>query len=274
MASSTPSAHPVHSLREQVTALEAAITLCLADPKARPVHRLRTTTRRIEGQLALLELLPGVPDYGKSADKARKLLKRLRRAAGEVRDIDVQMDLIESIVPDGSPQPLKKDGARLQDSLNDDRKDLADKLVELLGRKQTKLTRALEEILDALKPVEDLSIPATKLASLTQQWFAHNTPPEPKGGENPDHLHTIRKVAKLARYMAENAPKRAKRPRHLASSFEHLQQSGGEWHDWLVLAAIARKRLGGSSPLTLVLDGRSQSSLGSYREQLREVVIR
>jgi len=273
MASSTPSAHPVRSLREQVTALEAAITLCVAEPNARPVHRLRTMTRRIEGQLALLALLSGVPDYGKPADKARKLLKRLRRSAGEVRDIDVQIDLIESIVPDGSPQPLKKEKTKLQGSLNEDRKGAAGKLVKLLGRKQSELTLALEEILDTLEPVNDLSIPATKLASLTQQWFAHNTPPEPKGGADADHLHEIRKVAKLARYMAENAPKSAKRSRHLARSFEDLQQSGGEWHDWLVLGAIARERLGGSSALTLVLDERSQAALGSYREQLRDVVI-
>ncbi len=86
----------------------------MAEPNARPVHQLRTMTRRIEGQLALLALLSGVPDYGKPADKARRLLKRLRRSAGEVRDIDVQIDLIESIVPDGSPQPLKKEKTKLQ----------------------------------------------------------------------------------------------------------------------------------------------------------------
>jgi CHAD domain-containing protein len=231
-------------------------------------------TRRIEGQLALLGLLPGVPDYGKPADKARKLLKRLRRAAGEVRDIDVQIDLIESVAPAGSSRPLKEDGAKLRESLEEDRKDTARKLGKVLSRRQSALTLALEETLYALKPVEELALSATKLASLAQQWFAHNAPSQPKGGEDADHLHSIRKVAKLARYMAENAPKSAKRPRHLAGSFERLQQSGGEWHDWLVLATIARERLGGSSALTLALDERSQAALGSYRDHLREMVIR
>ncbi len=41
----------------------------------------------------------------------------------------------------------------------------AGELVKLLGREQSELTLALEEILDTLEPVNDLSIPATKLAS-------------------------------------------------------------------------------------------------------------
>jgi len=272
MTTTTTSAHPVRTLREQATALEAAITLCVASPKTRPVHRLRTMTRRIEGQLALLALLPGVPDHGKPARRALRRLKRFRRAAGKARDIDVQMDLIEAVTPGDSPRSLREDSDKLKESLEADRKELAEELVRQLRRGQTELTLALEEILDRLESVESLSLPATELASLTQQWFVDNTPPAPEGGaEDPEHLHAIRKVAKLARYIAENAPKAAKRPRQLAESFERLQQSGGDWHDWLVLAELARERLGGSSEFTKTLHERSLAALGNYNRNLREI---
>lgn len=272
MTTTTTSAHPVRTLREQVTALEAAITLCVASPKTRPVHRLRTMTRRIEGQLALLALLHGVTDHGKPARRALRRLKRFRRAAGVVRDIDVQLDLIEAVTPEDSPRPLREDSNKLRASLEMDREELAEELVRQLRRGQTELTLALEEILGRLEPVENLSLSATELASLTQQWFVDNTPPEPEGGaQDPDHLHAIRKVAKLARYIAENAPKAAKRPRQLAESFERLQQSGGDWHDWLVLAELARERLGGSSEFTKTIHERSLAALGNYNRNLREI---
>jgi CHAD domain-containing protein len=272
MAASTTSAHPIQSLREQVTALEAAITLCLADPQTKPVHRLRTTTRRIEGQLELLESLPKIPKHGRPARKARRVLKKLRRAAGKVRDIDVQLDLIGEVVPKTKRGELKDDAAKLRLALQKDRKEFAGQLVEELRRRQSKVTLALESLLSCLEPVEQLSISPTELIQLTEQWFRENRPPDRDGTpDDPDHLHMIRKVAKLARYMAENAPKGAKRARMLAESFEHLQQSGGEWHDWTVLAEISRGRKGNSSALTKALEDRGVTSLRAYQRHLDEM---
>ena len=89
-------AHPVRTLRELVTSLGAAITLVLADPKPRSIHDLRTGTRRIEAQLELLALLPDLPRHAKPAKKAGKLLRKVRRAAGSVRDLDVQRNIVAS----------------------------------------------------------------------------------------------------------------------------------------------------------------------------------
>src|ERR1017187_7315792 len=88
------SAHPIQVLRDATTSLDAAILLCLADPEKSAVHRLRTTTRRIEAQLALLSMLPGLPPHEDEQRKVLRLIKKLRRSAGKVRDIDVQRDLI------------------------------------------------------------------------------------------------------------------------------------------------------------------------------------
>jgi CHAD domain-containing protein len=274
MASSQTSAHPILSLREQVTALEAAITLCMADPKTKPVHRLRTTTRRIEGQLAMLETLPKIPEHKKPAREATRLLKKLRRAAGKVRDIDVQLDLIDEIAPDTSPKKLKADADKLRKRLLRDRKEFTAKLVKELDRRRSDVTLALEALLAALESVEKLALSATELAQLAERWFAANRPPETaKTEDDANHLHAVRKVAKLARYIAENAPKGAKRPQQMAESFEKLQQSGGEWHDWLVLAEISGKRVGASSPLTAAFDRRSRVSLTAYRRHLSEFPV-
>ncbi len=109
----SPTVQPVRTLREHVTALEAAMMVCLADPRPRAVHRLRTMTRRIEGQLALLAMLPASL-CKQSAKKLRRILKKFRRAAGEVRDLDVQVDLIDGVE---SASPSKSSFTTLRGSV-------------------------------------------------------------------------------------------------------------------------------------------------------------
>ncbi len=96
---------PVRVLRDHVTALEAALSVCLADPNLRVVHRLRTGTRRLEAQLILLDLIPSAPAHGEASTALRRELRRLRRAAGEVRDLDVHgrhLELLDTITPSPS----------------------------------------------------------------------------------------------------------------------------------------------------------------------------
>ena len=270
MATST-SAHPIRTLREHVTALEAAITLCLADPKPRSVHRLRTTTRRIEGQFAMLALLPEIPEHDKLARKAQRVLKQLRRAAGKVRDLDVQLDLIRSITPEKASPSFERDASELHTELEDKRDAAADQLLRKLRRRQADIAILLESLLEALAPVEGIALSPVQLTALARDWFVDNAPPEPESNpDEPDHLHTLRKNAKLARYIAENAPKSAKTPRRLAATFESVQEAGGHWHDWLVLAEIASTRLGPSSPVTKGMTQRCHLALTVYRRHLRE----
>jgi CHAD domain-containing protein len=256
-------------LREHVTALEAAITVCLSDPRPRTVHRLRTMTRRIEGQFALLAAVPGVPKHEILADKTRRDLKKIRRAAGSVRDLDVQMDLIDSVRSTSRSKPLRDDSSRLRAALEELRKDNANQLRKLLRHRGVNLARRMEKLLDALQPVESLSLSPTELAALAREWFQKNTPAKPAGShDDPGYLHAVRRKAKLARYISENAPKTAVSARRLASAFEKLQQAGGEWHDWLILAAEADDTLGSSSPLTKEFTRRCRLSLTAYKRRL------
>lgn len=276
-------AYPIQTLREHVTALEAAITLSLADPKPRYVHRLRTSTRRIEAQLALLGLLPDLPEHAKLAGKVRKRLGKLRRAAGSVRDLDVQIDLVEGAKPKTSKSKpaadLEKEARSLNKLLERLRDQEADALRHLLTKQQAKISLSLENLLQCLQPSESIALTPAHLSDLTREWYVHNTPvSERSNTDDPDHLHAIRKSAKLARYIAESATpvpaastgKAAGSPKttQLAQQFEALQQSGGTWHDLLTLAEIAREHLGKHSSLTEHFGRQQQKSLAEYQKHL------
>ncbi len=249
-------AHPVRTLRELVASLEAAIALALAGPIPQAVHKIRTTSRRIEAQLALLALLPDLPDHAKPAKKALKLLRKLRRAAGRVRDLDVQRDLVAS----------KSDEAdQLQTLFKRQRKRAAKELTAALDKRQATLTRALEALLNALAPAESLPLPAASLARLLLDWYARSAPAT--ATQNHRQLHDTRKAAKLARYLAESASS----TRTLARTFESLQQSGGNWHDWLTLSSIAQHQLGDSSPLAQDFARRCKKSLAKYQSHLKSL---
>lgn len=255
-AMAAAAAHPVRTLRELVTSLEAAITLALADPAPQAVHKLRTTSRRIEAQLELLALLLDLPGHAKPAKTVHKLLRKLRRAAGRVRDLDVQFDLV----------PFQSDEANhLRSLFKRRRKRAAKELLAAIDQRQTKLTRALEALLEALAPAESLTLPAARLEQLILDWYARRAPATAK--QNHRQLHDTRKAAKLARYMAESA----RSTRTVARTFESLQQSGGDWHDWLTLADIAQHELGDSSPLAQDFTRRSKRSLAAYQRHLRSL---
>lgn len=268
MAASSNAACPVRTLREMVTALEAAITLTVAEAKPKSVHTLRTTSRRIEAQLELLALVPNLPEHAKSAKKSQKLLKKLRRQAGRVRDLDVQRKLTRA-----QPPRLKDEARHLRKMFKRQRKDEVDDLLGTLDKYQPKLTRALEALLDALGPAEDLTVPAPQLIQITLRWYRHNIPVT--APQDADQLHAVRKSAKLARYMAESASPAQKSAKsnaaRLARIFESLQQSGGDWHDWLTLSQIAGREFGSSSQLTRSFTGQCEKSLAAYQRRLKSL---
>jgi CHAD domain-containing protein len=221
----------------------------------------------------MLALLPEIPEHDKLARKTSRILKKLRRVAGKVRDLDVQLDLIRTVTPEDASASFERDAAELRIELDDQRDKAASKLLKKLHQYQADAAVQLEALLEALEPNEKLALTPAQLTTLARDWFAHNAPPEPEDDpDDPDHLHTLRKNAKLARYIAENAPKSAKTPRRLAAAFESVQEAGGHWHDWLVLGGIASDRLGASSPLTQAFTHRCHLALTVYRRHLREAI--
>lgn len=260
---------PVPVLRRHITELEAAIAVCLADPGVKAVHRLRTGTRRVEALLLLIDLVPGLPEQRKRATRFLHALKRLRRAAGTVRDLDVHRAMLEALAEPQTAALLSESAQELAQHMGRQREHAAAALQELLGKRQANTTRAAERLLEALQPAEALRLPAADLlrfadsiltrgrtldATRTRRW-------------SEDELHDARKAAKAARYVAEAAPGNPKLAR-AARRFEALQEAGGHWHDALELARAARKHLGKDHELTAMYCAARDRKLEAYREAL------
>jgi CHAD domain-containing protein len=265
------SAHPLQTLRQYTEALEAAILICLAKPDKKAVHTLRAFTRRIEAQLQLLAMLPNLPPHEKQARKVTRLLKKLRRAAGKVRDLDVQRGLIgdEAAGNNGGSRPapeVRKEANELRLKLRRKREEAAENLHQLLQKHRAKFPLVFEKLLDVLEPAESISVAQTQLTALVREWYARHTPAS--APQDPAQLHDIRKRAKLARYLAESAPESAASAHRLAAHFEDLQQAGGEWHDWLLLHQRSASELGKSAKLPQRFSAHADTSLRAYKRRL------
>jgi CHAD domain-containing protein len=275
MARSTSTALPLKTLRDEATALEASMLECLAKPAKRSVHKLRTSTRRIEAQLELLAMLPEVPAHKKERQKVLRLLKKLRQAAGDVRDLDVQQDLVAETTPKKRGQQasdgVRKEARQLRQELKQKRDKLAKDLVAVLKQEKAELPLVFKQLLDSLGEAESLTIPKADLTSLARSWYSQHSPASSPALDDVDHLHEIRKSAKLARYLAESAPASAAKAHRLAADFEDLQEAGGEWHDWLQLSETARAELGGSAQLPDRYSARAQKCLKSFERRIQKM---
>ncbi len=55
----------------------------------------------------------------------------------------------------------------------------------------------------------------------------------------------------------------------LATRYGDIQQAGGQWHDWLLLAQVASDELGKSSKLAKRFTSRADRSLRAYKRLLK-----
>ena len=225
---------PVTVFLRQSLMLKSAIADCLKKPSPKNVHTLRSTTRRIEATLELLTLSADISGINKQAKPLERSLRKLRRAAGEVRDADVHYDLLAAY--DHTP-----DFQCLRQNLTAIRKKAESKLLQCLERQQKKVEYRLDNLEAHLKPALDLFLSGAKLITVTQSWFA-----EAVRGLDPQHdqdLHTLRKASKTARYLAETGVDASKAAASLAARYEAAQKTLGEWHDHFLLLHEAHTNL-------------------------------
>lgn len=208
-------------------------------PQAENVHGFRTGTRRL--QILLQDLCPD-PDRGHK--KLLKSLGSIRKRAGKVRDLDVQLAALRSVKM--ARQPRRKT-------------QLVNHLIELRDRQEKKLRRELdrttvrdlrkrlkraEKDFDPKKCRDPLSVAQGMLGKI--------------GGANAPVdeaiLHQYRILSKRARYAAEFAERSPEAERFIAG-VKRVQDALGDWHDWLILAQTAKEQLGGvpESPLVAEL---------------------
>jgi CHAD domain-containing protein len=198
--------------------------------KLRPqnVHGFRTGTRRL--QILLIELAPH-PD--RRDKKLLKSLGRIRRRAGKLRDLDVQLTALRSFK---SPREPRR------------KTQLVNQLIEMRDRQEKKLRKMLDKatLRDLRKQLkraarsfhsdqcrDPLSVARNMLGSMTGTAAPVDAAV----------LHQYRICTKRARYAAEFATPSPESQQFIAG-IKRVQDALGDWHDWLTLTENARKHLG------------------------------
>ncbi len=218
------------------------------------VHSFRTTTRRLE---VLLEQLN--PAHDRNQKKLLKNLRRIRKRAGRIRDIDVQLAALRSLKVPLEPRRKTQLAQRLLDLRRKQEKKLGKDLNKrdfaVIAKRLKKLSRSLS-IDSAIDPLQ-----------VARQTLAAASKGEARIDE--DRLHTYRLAVKRARYAAEFAPKSAESMEFIAQ-LKTLQDALGHWHDWFTLTQTASQHLGDihQSPLMAALHNVTR---GKYRDAVAKL---
>lgn len=215
------------------TQLLALLETILTHAGRDEVHRLRTTVRRLEVQLS------------DCPRKVARSLKTLRREAGKVRDIDVQIALLKPAILRNIP------GSRDEEF---DSLDSMEKLRETLKAKRDRHLSSLRDLVVDAAPLLEAKLPllAERAANLTHgaqdarlltararkrflQW-TRNIP------DDPERLHRLRIDTKRLRYSLEPL-QGFKDSIELAAKLKQVQDAIGSWHDWATLQQVADSEL-------------------------------
>ena len=273
----------LEDIRRLARALRGNLAKCVGDPDVDAVHDTRTGTRRLQ---ATLENVVRETPEGASGDAVRnaakalmRQLKRIRRAAGAVRDLDVHRKLVEKLTerelkqagpgetPEGGkpapeePNLLEMPEAQLRTGgisrqaddldawLKHQRNAQAERLRTLAPELLAKLDKRSADLEEAMvqhrqrrrtRPPAVLALDSfARLATEMQLLDAMN-------------LHDFRKGAKKARYVAELAAQTDVEAGAVGKTLKKLQDEIGDWHDWLVLADEAHAALDSAEAAELI----------------------
>lgn len=247
---------PIDAKRSRLAFQRLARELTKLERKPAPenVHKFRTNSRRVEA--LVMEL---VEEPHRNDEKLLKLLARLRKKAGRVRDLDVQILCLRNLkIPQGNGHK-----AQFLETLVQERAKRERKLAKAFDHKtaadiRKRLRRTASEI-SIPKNTEPLSLTLNRLAQLGR-------------GQDPiteKILHQYRIVGKRARYIAELAVHDPRTAR-LVEDLKKMQDVIGDWHDWLKLTQKAEKLLGNSRDSALVAMLRNVTQ-AKFRQSLDAV---
>jgi len=232
------------------------VTKVAKNPAPESVHKFRTNSRRVEVLLSEVIARPNRNDR-----KLLKLLPWLRKKAGRVRDLDVEIDSLRSLkIPEGNGQKSQFLDALVQERARHDQKLAKAFNRETADEVRKRLKRASSEM-DIPKNTVPLALTLSKLAKLGRD---HVTLTERT-------LHQYRIIGKQARYIAELADHDAEAKR-VVDQLKHMQDVIGDWHDWLKLTQKAEALFGGirDSALVAMLRNVTQAKFRQSVDALAE----
>lgn len=225
---------------------------------AEAVHRARVASRRLR------EALPVAGD-GLSWRRARRLARRVTRALGPVREMDVALETLEVLARRGAATPAAT--AVLRAALEARRAARRREMLEALKpRRLEKLRRALTTARDG-GVVRDRSAARTALAHRVARRAERLRRAITEAGAVyvPERLHAVRVAAKKLRYALE-LERELTRSRATARirRLEAVQDLLGRLHDLEVLIAQARETRDGVAGA----DGRAAADLACLVDTL------
>jgi CHAD domain-containing protein len=239
--------------REIFQKLESDLIKLSSKPQAKSVHRFRTGTRRV--QILLGELSPKLDGSDK---KLLKLLNRIRKRAGKLRDLDVQLTALRSLKVPQEPRRKTQLVNHLLERRTEQEKKLRKSADEAAIREiRKRLKRAAKRFdprmaRDPLEAAKSMLVRFDDSAPLTEAA-----------------LHQYRILSKRARYAAELASP-ASSATSLIAEIKRFQDALGDWHDWLTLAQTAGNQLGELHESPLVAELRNVTG-AKYRRALAAV---
>jgi CHAD domain-containing protein len=250
---------PIDAKRTRLTfqKLDRELSKLARKPAPENVHKFRTHSRRVEALLTEV-----VQQRHRNDEKLLKLLGRLRKKAGRVRDLDVQIESLRALK---FPQ-ANGHKSQVMDALVDERAKRERKLARAFDRETTdeirkRLRRATRKM-DISPDADALELTLRKLGELQND----HAPLTEK------ILHQYRIIGKRARYIAELADDSAE-ARRAVEQLKRMQDVIGDWHDWLKLTQKAEELLGGirDSALVAMLRNVTQAKFRQSLDAVAEI---
>jgi CHAD domain-containing protein len=254
-------------------------------PSEETVHRLRTGTRRsgalLESLLAGRRTTAAGEQLQRDAAKLMREWRKLRRAAGKVRDLDVHRGLLAKLrkqlpppASDLTPEAKQQSVASLSQLdhldawLRQEREQQAGYLKTEAARRSPRCAALVPVVLAALEKARSSraqNLSRQSPATLALEDFFHTAYAMPSLDRQ--NLHDFRKRTKEARYVAE-AGGEMPHAVAVAKALKRIQDAIGDWHDLDALQGEAAHALGdrdvesnNGASLRAVLQQRAEQQL-------------
>jgi len=233
------------NVRKPVRQLQKALKNLAGDPSIEDVHDLRTRARRVEAIAVML-----YTSHESSRRRLLKILKPLRKAAGEVRDMDVLSAKARTL----ARHCRNESAARLLEHLRAKRIESAHKLVDTVAERRQ----------DAFDSLKQFSIEIEKRIKHQELGSVHNA-----SGRKPHidaairlmnelsdwpsfgaaNLHAFRIKVKELRYILQLTDEADPK---FVDTLQRAKAKIGDWHDWQQFRRIAGEVLNSTKDRTLL----------------------
>jgi CHAD domain-containing protein len=284
-------ANPAEHLLKVADEFNKVLDQCLDDPEVETVHRVRTGSRRVQAMIeSICRQMGSSPNpLEVPGKKWLRQVKALRRAAGPVRDMDVQRKLLEENLRLSGQSQKGKDASgavevstsavnnsanesyvglselagqarRLDGWLKGQRDAQAQALDKQIKKRRQTLSARQRDFLHAMDQVHSRTRKAPRDAALLAlEDFVRVVDAMPN--LDAANLHDFRKKTKKARYVAESGGK-GENAQTIAKALKRVQDAIGDWHDWQCLTEEAEAVLKqDGSGLTAWLKRHAEHSL-------------